>query len=602
MHEETLPSALFPQPPVVWFAPERDQCLCGEPLVVQKTRRKTVLSMTGPFIARERVLECSACSRTFVSDALLQLTQSHCKVAYDVLVFVGRALFQRYRTASEVRTELLGRNVRLSASEIDYLGRKFVTYLAIGHRQATPQIRQAMRLAGGYVLHLDATHEGDCPALMTGMDGLSKFVLANVKVPSEHADHIIPFLQKLKADYGAPAACVHDMGTGICKAVAEVFPGVPDFICHFHFLRDIGKDFLEPAYGELRKHLRTHATSSRLSALAREARQGLCEQDSDFAPLAKAIKAVDPLENLETLTLASTYLLSLWALQGKHSGDGYGFPFDRPLLEFSERLLKLDRRLQESLDLLGNDDRGDNRSLLKLARVVSEAAKDSALSHAVEELRWRCLIFDRLRKALRIAPPGGKDGLNDDGTAEAMSTIRQGVEQFRRELVEDPKLSADSLCRKMTEQIDKYGDKLFADPINVMTANGTIIIYPQRTNNILEQFFRRIRRGHRRKTGNDSLGRTLQTMLANTPLVKNLDNPNYMKLLLDGKANLEELFAEVGAMPKSTDECVDSDRILPGFRSLISLPTLPEHVFRLFATSRGITKVQQSSISSYHAN
>ena len=425
-----------------------------------------------------------------------------------------------------------------------------------------------------------------------------------MKVPSEHADHIIPFLQKLKADYGAPAACVHDMGTGICKAVTEVFPGVPDFICHFHFLRDIGKDFLEPAYGELRKQLRTHATSSRLSALAREARQGLCEQDSDFAPLAKAIKAVDPLENLETLTLASTYLLSLWALQGKHSGDDYGFPFDRPLMEFSERLLKLDGRLQESLDLLGNDDRGDNRSLLKLARVVSEAAKDSALSHAVEELRWRCLIFDRLRKALRIAPPGGKDGLNDDGTAEAMSTIRQGVEQFRRELVEDPKLSADSLCRKMTEQIDKYGDKLFADPINVTTANGTIIIYPQRTNNILEQFSRRIRRGHRRKTGNDSMGRTLQTMLANTPLVKNLDNSNYMKLLLDGKANLEELFAEVGAMPKSTDECVDSDRILPGFRSLISLPTLPEHVFRLFATSRGITKVQQSSlaISSYHAN
>jgi hypothetical protein len=121
MHEETLPSALFPQPPVIWFAPERDLCSCGERLVVQKTRHKTVLSMAGPFIARERVLECPACSRTFASRALLQLTQSHCKVAYDVLVFVGRALFQRYRTAEEVRIELLGRNIRLSASEVDYL-------------------------------------------------------------------------------------------------------------------------------------------------------------------------------------------------------------------------------------------------------------------------------------------------------------------------------------------------------------------------------------------------------------------------------------------------------------------------------------------------
>ena len=551
--------------------------------------------MTGPFIAHERILECPACSRTFASEALLQLTQSHCKVAYDVLVFVGRDLFQRYRTAEEVRLELLARNIGLSASEVDYLGRKFVTYLAIGHRQATPQIRQAMTLAGGYVLHLDATHEGDCPALMTGMDGLSKFVLANVKLPSEHADHIIPFLHKLKADYGVPAACVHDMGTGICKAVGEVFPGVPDFICHFHFLRDIGKDFLEPAYDKLRKRLRTHAASSRLCALARQAREALCAQASDFASLAKAITAVDPLEDPDVLTLASTYMLSLWALNGKHSGDGYGFPFDRPLLEFSERLLKLDSHL----DLLANDNRRDN--LYKLARVVSEATKDSGLNQAVQELRWRCSVFDDLRKALRIAPPGGENGLNDDGTPEAMSTIRQGVHAFRRRLDEDPQLSADLLSRKIAEQIDKYGDKLFADPIHVATAHGTIIIYPQRTNNILEQFFRGIRRGQRRKTGNDSMGRTLQTMLADTPLVKNLDNPDYMKLLLNGKANLEELFATVGTMPsKNADECVDSDRILPGFHLLINLPALPEHMVRVFVTSREKTKIQPTS--SYHAN
>ena len=80
----------------------------------------------------------------------------------------------------------------------------------------------------------------------------------------------------------------------------------------------------------------------------------------------------------------------------------------------------------------------------------------------------------------------------------------------------------------MAEQIDKYGDRLFADPIEVDTPNGKVTIYPQRTNNILEQFFRGIRRAHRRKTGNDSMGRTLQTMLADTPLVKNLDNPAYM--------------------------------------------------------------------------
>ncbi|MFA4837612.1 MAG: transposase [Dehalococcoidia bacterium] len=576
---------MFPEPPVIDFVPEREECLCGERLAVQKTRRKTVLTMTGPFIAREKVLECPSCFRIFVSDALLSRVQSRCNVAYDVLVFVGQALFQRYRTTQEVRIELIACNVRLSASEVNYLGRKFISYLAIGHSLATPRIRQKMRLAGGYVLHLDATHDGDAPALMTSMDSLSKIVLANVKLPSEHADYIVPFLRKLQSEYGTPRACVHDMGLGICKAVADVFPDIRDFVCHFHFLRDIGKDFLEPAYRELRNCLRNHAVSSRLHALVRETRADLSEQGSEAELLAKAIKAVVPLEDTGLLPIAATYSLALWALHGKKNGDGYGFPFDRPLLKFACLLLELNRLLPDLLNRFARSGRRDNQPLFKLARVVSDASKDLALCQAVEELRWRCLVFDRLREAMRIALVGSGHGLNDDGTAQAMTSIRQGVEQFRSKLEIDPKLAADPLCRKMAEQIDKYNDKLFADPIEVDTPNGTVTIYPQRTNNILEQFFRGIRRGQRRKTGNNSMSRTLQTMLADTPLVKNLDNPEYVKLLLDGKANLEELFAQLAAMPLTSDaeSQADTDRILPGFRALINLPTLPDQVVRLFS-------------------
>ena len=76
-----------------------------------------------------------------------------------------------------------------------------------------------MNRSGGYILHLDATHEGDAPVLMTGMDGLKQIVLGNVKIPSKHADHIVPFLEQLQKNYGTPIACVHDMGTGLCKAV-----------------------------------------------------------------------------------------------------------------------------------------------------------------------------------------------------------------------------------------------------------------------------------------------------------------------------------------------------------------------------------------------
>jgi hypothetical protein len=167
-----------------------------------------------------------------------------------------------------------------------------------------------------------------------------------------------------------------------------------------------------------------------------------------------------------------------------------------------------------------------------------------------------------------------------------MGSIRQGVAQFREELEKDPKYTADRLSQKMAEQIDKYGDKLFAEPIEVMTPQGKASIYPQRTNNILEQFFRGVRRGqHRRKTGNNSMHRVLQTMLADTPLVKNLDNPAYMEILLDGKENLVELFAELGPSwitNAAAESQPEIDRLLPGFRALINHPTLPEQVARLF--------------------
>ena len=97
----------------------------------------------------------------------------------------------------------------------------------------------------------------------------------------------------------------------------------------------------------------------------------------------------------------------------------------------------------------------------------------------------------------------------------------------------------------MIEQIDKYWEKLFADPIIVQTPTGLVLIQPQRTNNILEQFFRSLKRAHRRRTGNASSRRMLRTILAETPLVKNLENPAYMKILLNGKTSLEAVFAEI---------------------------------------------------------
>jgi len=97
----------------------------------------------------------------------------------------------------------------------------------------------------------------------------------------------------------------------------------------------------------------------------------------------------------------------------------------------------------------------------------------------------------------------------------------------------------------MIEQIEHYGPKLFADPLTVSTPQGPRTIQPQRTNNVLERFFRNLKRDCRHKTGCHSLGRALRTMLPDTPLVKNLQNPEYLKILLNGQTSLAALFAQI---------------------------------------------------------
>ena len=109
---ETSSAALFREPPAIRFQPERRQCQCGGPLRVRKTRRKKVLTLAGPLVAHETLSYCPECGAVYGSEALRAMVPPRSTVAYDVLVFVGRALFQRHRTTEETLAELAGRHVR----------------------------------------------------------------------------------------------------------------------------------------------------------------------------------------------------------------------------------------------------------------------------------------------------------------------------------------------------------------------------------------------------------------------------------------------------------------------------------------------------------
>ncbi len=94
-----------------------------------------------------------------------------------------------------------------------------------------------------------ATCEKGKGGLFVCMDGWRKWVLMAARIPSEAEDYLRPVVEKTVEHFGDPVATVHDMGVGGAKAVTPLRArGIPDLICHYHFLAAVGKNLFEHPY------------------------------------------------------------------------------------------------------------------------------------------------------------------------------------------------------------------------------------------------------------------------------------------------------------------------------------------------------------------
>lgn len=412
--------------------------------------------------------------------------------------------------------------------------------------------------------------------LMSGLDEISNIVLENMKLPSEKAKSIIPFLQKIKSAQGNPLAIVSDMSAGIASALKAVFSAVPHFICHYHFLRDIGKDMLGANNELLKRSLKSHCVKKRLRELAKKCATEISNNPGSQQALEQYLKGHfdgQPFAALPASVL--TYVLTLWILNAKKGAQGNGFPFDRPHLTLYRRLALVDNIFTQKKTLYTS-----HRYLKNLREIVRKILADTTLQRVIQELQEREVVFDRLRKAMRIADPSSKKSLNDNGKISTLTPIKTALTAFRADPAIIKQAARCGPYAKMLQQIDKYWSKLFANPISIPTSYGRKLVYPQRTNNVLERLFRSLKRSLRRKTGRLSLNPTLKALLADTPLIQNLNNDQYLNIILNGKSSLEEAFADIDSQivrDYLSRQNLSADfRISPIFKKILALPDLPQ--------------------------
>ncbi len=541
-------SSMFLKEPTILFEDnsELNQC-CGTTLKPYKTKLKKVYTLhIGVFFAYEKLTKCDDCGRIYKSQELSTLIPEGGNYGYDVIANIGELMFFEHKQAKEIKIELEKRNIPISVSEVEYLSKKFIIYLATLQEKNNSGIIEVMDSNGGYILHIDALGGAKGgQRLISGVDSISDFVLGNAKIKSENSLDVTSFLNNIKKHFGKPLVVVQDMGRGIMKAVREVFPNTPILICHFHFLRDIGKDLLEEKYDIIRKRLRHFGFLTKLRGFSKELKsvfEDSPENINKFCSLCSENKKIS-LKN-DAIHAVYFYTLIEWILDWKSESNGYGFPFDRPHLDLALRI----KKVLEMLDLDKYVEKKDSiacRIGIKLETILETIVKDTQLNKAIIEILIEIQFFDKLRDAMRIAEKNETDGLNDDGKNGDIKTIEVNVNKFIFETQEKISLPNNKKKKAFIKQLKKYRKQLFSDPIKIKTSEGIKKIQPQRTNNLMERMFRDFTSDNKRKTGTDSIGNTIQGMIADTPLIRNLKNDNYRKIIIGEKEDLAQAFSGI---------------------------------------------------------
>lgn len=535
---------------------DADQRYCPldhQKLHVQKTYTRLIKSTgIGNFYAHITVRYCKLHPElgSWKSNELDRIVPTDSNIAYNVIVEIGKLRFIENRQVIEIQWLLFVKHsIEISISEIELLIDKFIFYLAAVHQESIPLIRAEIQAKGGYILHIDATCEGDSPKLVASVDPVSGFVLYSAKINSENRDELMLFLEQIKANFGIAHAVVSDMSKAIKAAVAEVFGAIPHYICHFHFLAAIGKLLFEKEHIILRKALSKVGISGKLKAMKRNMTNNFeklaIDEINDY--LATPEKLGKTTEATEMLA----YYLIQWILDHPSEGNGYGFPFDQRYLNFYERLQQAQLLLNKVKTYYSIKTEND-AIIWKLYHLFQKIVADSALKKAVAQYKTKLEIFQELRQALGVAPESTNKGLrqNDEATSnEELEQIKRAVEDFMKNHNDRIDKATEKSSRnsfiQIKERILEYWDRLFADPFVVEVNGEKKVFFIHRTNNIMEQMFRMFAYYYRRIHGNSSIRRNLENIPEALPLVANLRNPDYIKLVFGNENKIDDKFSKI---------------------------------------------------------
>ncbi len=588
---------------------------CGGPMRVRKTLRRPGQTLAhGLFRACETVRVCArGCTRkvtavggktkaiavTRRSETLAQILLPRRAVGYDVMAFVGRQRFVEHRQREEIQGALKANfGLALSTGQLSTLAHDFLVYLEALHHRRAPELRAALEEDGGWPMHIDATGEDGQGTLLAVYAGWRGWVLGSWKIPTERADAILPRLREVADRFGNPCAIMRDLGRAMIEAsrdfVAHRGLQIPVLGCHFHFLKDVGKDLLEAGHDQLRAQLRRFNVRGHLRALARDlGRQLGTDIETARSRLERWLAEGAQGHALPDgpLGIAVVRALAQWILDYPTDGNDEGFPFDLPYLDLLRRCSTALRAVEAFLCTPHPDDKV-RKLLERLHRIVEPVRSQVPFQHLATVLGTRARLFAELRQALRLRVKGTADdssavALASANTLGKLRDVQRAVEDLAASLRErrperGPAQDTRQAIDLVLTHLDRHGPSLWGHAIALPDAVGGGTRLVARSNLLLEAFFHRVKHGERRRSGRKTLTQDLENLPGAALLATNLTKPDYVEKVCGDLDQLPIAFARLDADDRRVALPVrtQADPQRPHDVVSASLPAADRHIIR----------------------
>src|SRR3954451_17084392 len=222
---------------------------CGRRMPIRYENRRTVATLDGPVRLRLKVRRCetAGCARHYrpyrpEAEGVIALPQH--EFGLDVIASVGASRYREHRSVPEIHRALLERGVAVCERTVTNLLNRYDELVATVVDEPR---RAALAVQGRVVLAIDGLqpdvgHE----VLWVVRDCLSgQLLLARSLLSAAAADLKALLSEACRAVPIPIRGVVSDGQSTIRKAVAQALPGVPNQLCHFHYLREAARPIYE---------------------------------------------------------------------------------------------------------------------------------------------------------------------------------------------------------------------------------------------------------------------------------------------------------------------------------------------------------------------